>query len=63
LVLLLIKSVTTFTLRLPSIKFSIDYNADADLYIGGRVIGGLVIGGLVIEKLAKRQLAARYLIV
>jgi hypothetical protein len=54
LVLLLIKSIITFTLRLPSIKFGIDYNADADLYLGGLVIGGLVIGGL-----AKRQLAAR----
>ncbi len=46
MVLLLIKSVITFTLRLPSIKFGIEYNADAELYLGGLVIGGLVIGKL-----------------
>jgi hypothetical protein len=62
MVLLLIKSVITFTLRLPSIKFGIEYNADAELYLGGLVIGGLVIGGLVIGKLAKRQSAASHIL-
>jgi hypothetical protein len=57
MVLLLIKSVITFTLRLPSIKFGIEYNADAELYLGGLVIGGLVIG-----KLAKRQSAASHIL-